>query len=77
MKKLTEADRALFNWFLDQPIPQKPFELKPGQRVINPTQWTLATQCEVMGCLKGQLTAKARLGTLQADLRVLQEKANA
>jgi hypothetical protein len=65
--------QTLLNWFLTLDPPKEPFHLEPHRRIVDPEKFYSALRREIGA---GQRGPRARMGTLQCDLRKLKAYLN-
>jgi len=65
--------QVLMDWFMELEPPKTPFYLEPHIHVIDPEKFFVSLRREIQ---TGPTGPRARMGALQADLRVLRAKFN-
>jgi len=65
--------QVLMDWFMELESPVAPFYLEPHRKVIDPEKFFASLRREIQ---TGPTGPRARMGALQADLRVLRAKFN-
>lgn len=65
--------QTLINWFMELETPTEPFYLEPHLHIIHPAKFFSSIWREIQTGPKGP---RARMGTLQSDLRMLKARLN-
>ena len=61
-------DQSLVDWFIELEAPTEPFYLEPHRHVVGPAKFFSALRMDITA---GPAGPRARMGTLQCDLRKL------
>ena len=61
-------DQNLVDWFLTLDQPMEPFYLEPHRKIVDPVKFFSALRMDITA---GPAGPRARMGTLQCDLRKL------
>ena len=66
-------DQSLLDWFLTLEAPTEPFYLEPHRHVVGPAKYFSALRMDITA---GPAGPRAKMGSLQSDLRELKARLN-
>jgi hypothetical protein len=66
-------DQSLLDWFLTLEAPTEPFYLEPHRHVVGPAKFFSALRMDITA---GPAGPRAKMGSLQSDLRELKARLN-